>query len=191
MTGLRIFLHHKLFIQTMNPLLLIILTLVQSLLPHGSPISPLSPNLVFNASVLPNFPTNVTEISLGDWPKEPFRLRYDRDTTTTINEYGDQANPHLLDDVVTNLWDMDMIFRSQGAPDDFVMPQVLSRSHVTVRFDSEIYPHRPSIFTRGDVYKILHVLRRLIAEFGPRDIIKAEIQRDWQEVTLFSMDIWD
>jgi len=168
---------------------MITLTLVQSLIAHTSPLNPFPLNLALNVRALSKIFNNATTASLGEWPAEPYQITSDKNTSMTTIQYGERAGTDSLDDVVTNLWDTDRAFRAKGAPDDTVTPQLLINGHINVRLDSENSPHRPSVLTRGMVYKTLRILRISIAEFGPRDIAKTEIRRNWQVFTMFSMDI--
>lgn len=107
----------------------------------------------------------------------------------TITQFGIYASPQLLDAITTNMLDLEMSFRGAGPSDEAINPQVLTEGHVTMKLEAGTAPPTPSFLTRGTVVEILWVLRRLVVQYGPRDIEEADVRRDWRPVARFSVEM--
>lgn len=166
--------------------------LLQSLTTRSSPLTILpSTNLALNLSTPLPTPNITTPSLLNNWPTLPFQITYATDTIMTITSYGSFSNPFLIDDIITNLWDIELEFRAQGLPHDIVDIQTFTDGHVTIHVDPGTSPPAPSFLTRTAVCGILGVVRRLTARYGPRDILKADVRTDWRPVASFWVHIRD
>ena len=144
-----------------------------------------------NHSSPTSLPANATNLHAhGDWPSLPFDVPVGNNLILSIDLYGRKANvPRfstiILDSIESIIYNLDRA----GRPMDLVGTlELLSYNGlVMVRFGANVAEERR--LTRMDASEVLSNVWDLVARYGPREVVMAEIgrKRDEELMGLFVM----
>ena len=136
--------------------------------------------------------TNATKShALGDWPELPFDVSVGNNLILSIDLYGRKAklprfSTIILDSIESIIYNLDRA----GRPMDLVGPLELVSYNglVMVRFGANVAEEKR--LTRLDASEVLSNVWDLVAQYGPREIVLAEIgrKRDEELMGLFVME---
>ena len=160
-----------------------------STIPHlPAKIHP-SPNA--NHSLSTSLLANATKHhALGDWPEVPFDVSVGNNLLLSIDLYGRKANvPRfstiILDSIDSIIYNLD----KAGRPMDLIGPLELVSYNglVMAKFGADVAEGK--VLTRLDASEVLSNVWDLVAKYGPREIVLAEIERKRSEelMGLFAM----
>ncbi|KAL8787250.1 MAG: hypothetical protein Q9195_007860 [Heterodermia aff. obscurata] len=128
--------------------------------------------------------------ALGDWPDVPFEIQVGNNLILSIDLYGRKANvPRfstiILDSIESIIYNLD----KAGRPMDLIGPLELVSYNglVMVKFGADVAEE--TRLTRLDASEVLSNVWDLVAKYGPREILMAEIEkrRDEELMGLFVM----
>ena len=161
--------------------LLLIGSVATFTIPHLSAAINPFPNA--NHSLPTSLSANVTKPhALGDWPELPFDVPVGNNIILSIDLYGRKANvPRfstiILDSIESIIYNLDRA----GRPMDLVGPLELVSYNGLVMFKFGANVASEKRLTRLDASEILSNVWDLVAKYGPREIVLAEIERKRDE----------
>lgn len=119
---------------------------------------------------------------IGDWPDLPFDVPVGNNLILSIDLYGRKANvPRfstiILDSIESIIYNLD----KAGRPMDLIGPleMVSYNGLVMIRFGANVAEERR--LTRLDASEVLSNVWDLVAKYGPREILLAEIEKKREE----------
>ena len=145
-----------------------------------------------NHSLSNSLLANVTKPhALHDWPERPFDVPVGRNLILSIDIYGRKANiPRFSTIILDSIESIIYNFDKAGRPMDLVGPLELVSYNGLVMIKFGANGAEEKRLTRLDVSEILSNVWDLVAEYGPREILLAEIERKRDEdlMGLFVME---
>ena len=146
---------------------------------------------------LSDFPASLANINatkghrLGDWPDLPYRIRIGSFLSLSIDAYGrkapiPRASTLMLDSINSIIHRLD----SAGRPLDLIgshLELVSYNGLVRVNIGSDQPKQR---LTRLDASEVLEAVWEMTQQFGPREILLAEIEEtiEYELMALFKME---
>ena len=148
---------------------------------------PQNPSLVntqpaMNASQTVSASLNTTAPHLlGEWPPEPVAFEMANDMTFTIHAFGRAPASYaaVAKKVLDSMSDMIYHLLAAGAPSDLIRTLDITSTSGFVKagFGSVRAPNER--LTREEALEVLDLVRSLFATYGPREILMAELEEDW------------
>ena len=128
---------------------------------------------------------------LGEWPSIPFYSLMVDDKTFTIHAYGRALAPAANQEVLDSMTGMIYHLKAAGNLSDAIRHLEVTSTDglIEARFGSVRSPGEA--LTRLEAVEVLDLVWALTAAYGPREILMAELEEDWEEgrglISLFTL----